>query len=58
MHSVTLTKDEVGHMYTLYCAFSAGEFLDESLSYNELPDGIEYYNPNSPNHPYEWWILI
>ena len=40
-----------------YCAFSAGEFLEEALDYNELPTGEERYNPNS-THPFEWWIPI
>lgn len=44
-------------MPTLIAAYSAGEFLDEALLYDELPlDGYEIYNELS-THPYEWWIL-
>lgn len=42
-------------MPILWCAFSAGEFLDECG--DELPEGFEVYNPTSP-HPFEWWGII
>lgn len=45
-------------MPKLFCAFSAGEFLDESFWYGEIPrDWWEVYNLANPNHPFEWWIL-
>ena len=44
-------------MPKLYAAFTAGEFLDEALDYEEIPiDGYEIYNDQS-QYPYEWWIL-
>jgi len=41
-------------MPILWCAFTAGEFLDECV--HELPEGFEIYNPTS-QYPFEWWGL-
>ena len=43
-------------MPTLYCAFRAGEFLDEALAEGVLPEGWEVYNPTE-THKFEWWYL-